>query len=159
MASSANCRCPGIKSIYVHHRHSVFLYFHSLRPLYLLGPALPQVWTLRLRVEGVRESRSSLAFAVLGAGSAGGVADDVREAGPPDQRGAAGDHQQALQGRGVVGHVGAARQPPFGDVVYDRDAGTGLGVGVGAAPAVPPDGWRGNRGRINLTCGGETNWK
>lgn len=74
-------------------------------------------------------------------GSAGGVADHVREARPPNQGGASGDDKQALQVRGVVGHVGAA-QAPLRNVVYDRDAGTGPGVGVGAAPAVLPDSQR-----------------
>lgn len=126
------------------------MYVHSLRPLYLLRSRLSTVALIQQRVLDFGESGSSLALAVLG-GSAGGVAHDVREARPPDQGGATGDHQQALQGRGVVGHVGAA-QAPFRDVVYERDAGTGPGVGVGAAPAVLPDGqraagWRGNRGR------------
>lgn len=77
---------------------------------------------------------------VLLGGSAGRVADDVREARPPDQRGAGGDDEQALQGGGVVGHVGAAKASFRGDVVvvYGRDAGTGPGVGVGAAPGVLP---------------------
>lgn len=70
-------------------------------------------------------------------GPAGGVSDDVREARPPDQRGSSGDDEQALQGGGVMGHVGAA-QASFRDMVYDGDAGTGPGVGVGAAPAVLP---------------------
>lgn len=84
---------------------------------------------------------SSLPFPVLG-GSAGGVADDVREARPPDQGGASGDDEQALQGRGVVGRVGTAAQASSGDVVYVGDAETGLGVGAGAVPAVLPEGQR-----------------
>lgn len=75
-------------------------------------------------------------------GSAGGVADDVREARPPDQGGASGDHEQALQGRGVVGRGGTAAQASSGDVVYVGDAGTGLGVGAGAVPAVLPESQR-----------------
>lgn len=70
-------------------------------------------------------------------GSAGGVADELREARPPDQRGASGNDEQALQGCRVVGHVGAA-QGSFGAVVRDGDAGTAPGVGVGAGPAVLP---------------------
>lgn len=67
--------------------------------------------------------------------------DHGREARPPDQGGASGDNEQALQGRGVVGHVGTA-QASFRDGVYDGDAGTGPGVGVEAAPGVLPDGHR-----------------
>lgn len=61
----------------------------------------------------------------------------MREARPPDQRGTSGDDEQALQSRGVVGQVGAARASSV-DVVYGGDAGTGPGVSVGAAPAVLP---------------------
>ncbi|KAA8581228.1 hypothetical protein FQN60_002809, partial [Etheostoma spectabile] len=81
---------------------------------------------------------SSLALPVLLGGSAGGVADHVREARPPDQGGARGDDEQALQGRGVAGHVGTA-QAPFRDVVYDGHAGTGPAVGVEPAPGLLPD--------------------
>lgn len=75
-------------------------------------------------------------------GSAGGVADNVREARPPDQGGASGDHEQALQGGGVVGHVGTAAQASSREVVYVGDAGTGRGVRVGAAPVVLPESQR-----------------
>lgn len=130
MASSINCRCRDIKSVYkhgdIHHRHSMFLHFHSLKPLYLLRS--PFVC-------------SSLPFTVLG-GSAGGVADDVRETRPPDQGGSSGDDEEALQGGGVVGRVAAAAQACFRVVVYDGDAGTGPGVGVGAAPGVMPESQR-----------------
>lgn len=68
-------------------------------------------------------------------GSAGGVADELREARPPDQRGASGDDEQAFQVCGVVGHVSTA-QASFGAVLRDGDAGTGPGVGVGAGPVV-----------------------
>lgn len=90
----------------------------------------------------------SLPLPVLG-GSAGGVTGDVREARPPDQRGSGGDDEQALQGCGVVRHVGAAAQACVRVhvvahvvahvVVYDGDAGTGAAVHAGAAPAVLPD--------------------
>lgn len=70
-------------------------------------------------------------------GPAGGVVDELREARPPDQRGAGGDDEQALQLCGVVGHVCTA-QASFGSVVHDGDTGTGPGVGVGAGPAVLP---------------------
>lgn len=88
------------------------------------------------RTFGSRRSCSSLPFAVL-RGSAGGIADELREARPADQRGASGNDEQALQGCGVVGHVSAA-QGSFGAVVRDGDAGTGQGVCVGAGPAVLP---------------------
>lgn len=54
--------------------------------------------------------------------------DDVREARPPDQGGASGDHQQALQGRRVVGQVYSVVQASCHEVVYVGDAGTGPGV-------------------------------
>lgn len=118
----------------------MFLYFHSFKAS--LPPGL-----LRSRVcvycgfNPAWWSRSSLAFTVLLGGSAGGVVDDVREARPPDLGRASGDDEQALQGCGVVGRVGAARAS-FWDVVDDGDAGTGTGVGVGAAPGVLPESQR-----------------
>lgn len=61
-------------------------------------------------------------------GSAGRVADDVREARPPDQGGASGDHEQALQGRRVMGPVGSVVRASSHEVVYVGDAGTGPDV-------------------------------
>jgi len=104
---------------------------------------LQQVWTLSSCSAGPRGSVILLLSGLCRAGGlqAGGVADDVREARPPEQRGARGDDEQALQVWGVVGHVGVVRAP-FIDVVYDGDAGTGPGFHVGAAPAVLPDNMR-----------------
>lgn len=65
----------------------------------------------------------------------------MKEARPPDQGGRSGDHQQTLQGLGVVGRAGGAARSSSSswDVVYVGDAGTGPGVGQVAASAVMPE--------------------
>lgn len=103
MASSVNCRCPDIKSIY---KHEIFI--AGTVGLFSQFDAAPLLLFKNSRLDPAGSlSGSSLAFTVLG-GSAGGVADDVREARPPDHGGAGGDDEEALQGFGVTGHVGAA---------------------------------------------------
>lgn len=111
-----------------------------MKPLYL---QLPDVCARRLRQQqqlrsgGVRPQPSRS----LPAGGPGaphgflpcwaGRLDELREARPPEQRGASGDDEQALQVPGVVGREGVA-QASAGAVVRDGDAGTAPGVGVGA---------------------------
>lgn len=59
----------------------------------------------------------------------------LKEARPPDQGGRSGDHQQTLQGLGVVGHAGSAVWSSSWDVVYAGDAGTRPGIGQVVASA------------------------
>lgn len=63
----------------------------------------------------------------------------MKEARPPDQGGRSGDHQQTLQGLGVVGQAGSAARSSSWDVVPVGDAGTGPGVGQVGASAVMPE--------------------
>lgn len=63
----------------------------------------------------------------------------MKEARPPDQGGRGGDHQQTLQGFGVVGHAGSAARSSSWEVVYAGDAGTGPGIGQVDASAVLPE--------------------
>lgn len=111
-----------IKSIDAH-RHGVLLEFHSLESL----PLAPVCARFNLKAGLDSGSCCSLPFTVM-RGSAGRVADDVREARPSDQGGASGDYEQALQGRRVMERVGSAVQASSHEVVYVGDAGTGPGV-------------------------------
>lgn len=79
---------------------------------------------------------------MVGVSSAGGAAAGVKEARPPDQGGSSGDHQQTLQGLGVVGREGGAVRSCWRDVADAGDAGTGPGVGQVDAPAVLPESQR-----------------
>lgn len=63
----------------------------------------------------------------------------MKEARPPEQGGGSGDHQQTLQGLGVVGYAGGAARSSSWDVVHAGDAGTGPGVGQVDASAPLPE--------------------
>lgn len=62
----------------------------------------------------------------------------MKEARSPDQGGRSGDHQQTLQGLGLVTHAGSAARSSSWKVVYIGDARTGQGAGQVDAPAVLP---------------------
>lgn len=80
---------------------------------------------------------SSLPFTVLGVSCAGGTTAEVREARPPDNRGATGDHQQVLQAFGVMGREATAVWASSMDVGHVGAVGTRPGIRLDALAVLP----------------------